>query len=46
LPHLWHQRREIQKRKTISNEALDSKLTYDLGEPSLGDIIKSKLRRG
>jgi len=43
LPRLLCQRRIIQKRKNISNEALETMLSPDLGEPALADIIKAKL---
>lgn len=44
LPHILGQRHIIQKRKVVSNQALETMLTYELGEPSLRDIIKSKFR--
>jgi GT2 family glycosyltransferase len=43
LPRLLRQRRVIQKRRRISNQVLDPMLCHDLGEPSLRDIIKTKL---
>ena len=45
LPRLLYQRRQIQQRKRISNRALEALLSYDLGEPSLGNIVKTKLSR-
>lgn len=44
LPRILRQRRAIQKRKRISSQALEAVLSNELGEPRLGDIIKSKLR--
>ncbi len=44
LPRILRQRRLIQKRKKISNQALETMLSYDLGEPRLRDIIKTKLK--
>ena len=43
LPRLLRQRQVIQKRKRSSNEALEPMLSYDLGEPSLREIIKTNL---
>ena len=43
LPRLLRQRQVIQKRKRVSNKSLESMLSYDLGEPSLREIIKTKL---
>ncbi len=44
LPRILHQRRLIQKRKKISNQALETMLSYELGEPRLRDILKTKLK--
>jgi hypothetical protein len=44
LPHILRERRVIQKRKRISNEALETMLSAELGEPGLKDILKTKLR--
>ncbi|HEX9922176.1 MAG TPA: glycosyltransferase family 2 protein [Anaerolineae bacterium] len=44
LPRIMRQRQAIQQDKTISNQALESMLTNELGELRLRDIIKSKLR--
>lgn len=44
LPRIMRQRQAIQQGKTISNQALESMLTNELGELRLRDIIKSKLR--
>lgn len=43
LPQLLRQRRLIQYNKKISNEALDPMLSNELGEPSLRNIIKTRL---
>jgi GT2 family glycosyltransferase len=43
LPRLLRQRQDIQRQRKISNQALDPMLSRDLGEPSLKDIIKTKL---
>jgi GT2 family glycosyltransferase len=43
LPRLLRQRQVIQKHKRVLNEALESMLSNDLGEPSLRKIIKTKL---
>jgi GT2 family glycosyltransferase len=43
LPRLLRQRQVIQKRKRVSNEVLETTFSYDLGEPSLREIIKTKL---
>jgi hypothetical protein len=45
-PRLLRQRRAIQKRKHISNQALEALLISQLGEPGLTEIIKNRLRRG
>ena len=44
LPRILHQRRIIQKRKTVSNQALDAMFSHDLSEPPLKQIIKSRLK--
>ncbi len=44
LPRLLRQRQMIQKRKRISNQALEAMLSDHLGEPRLRDIVKTKLR--
>lgn len=46
LPGILRQRQLIQKRKRISNEALETMLSDDLGEPTLSDILKTRLRWG
>ncbi len=46
LPRVLRQRRIIQKHKRISNQALETMLSDDLGEPRLRDILKTKLRWG
>lgn len=43
LPRILRQRRAIQQRRKISNQALDSMLSSRLGEPALRDIVKTKL---
>lgn len=43
LPHVLRQRRAIQKWRKISNQALETMLSNELGEPRLRDIIKAKL---
>lgn len=43
LPQILRQRRLIQPGKRISNEALDPMLSDELGEPSLRNIIKTRL---
>lgn len=43
LPQVLRQRQSIQYTKKISCEALDLMLTDKLGEPSLRDIIKTRL---
>jgi GT2 family glycosyltransferase len=45
LPRILGQRRAIQKRKKISNQALETVLSNDLGEPCLRDIAQAKLRQ-
>lgn len=44
LPRILQQRQAIQKRKRISNQALEGMLADELGEPALRDILKSKFR--
>ncbi len=44
MPRLLRQRRAIQQKKKVSNEALERMLSDELGEPSLREIIKGKLR--
>lgn len=46
LPSILRQRRSIQHRKKITNEALEVVLSDELGEPSLRDIIKTRLNWG
>jgi GT2 family glycosyltransferase len=46
LPRLVRQRRTIQKRKKISNQALEAMLANELGEPSLREIVKKRLGWG
>jgi len=43
LPRIIRQRRAIQKCRKISNHALESMLSSNLGEPALRDIIKARL---
>jgi GT2 family glycosyltransferase len=43
LPRLLRQRQVIQRRKKISNKVLESVVSSDLGEPSLGEVIRVKL---
>jgi len=45
LPRILRQRREIQKRKRISNQTLDSMLCHCLDEPSLKELTRRKLVR-
>jgi hypothetical protein len=44
LAHILRERRVIQKRKRITNRALETMLSTELGEPGLKDILKTKLR--
>lgn len=44
LPRVLRQRRAIQKRKRISNQALETMLSNDLGEIPLREIVKNKQR--
>jgi hypothetical protein len=44
LPRILRERQIIQKRKHISNGALETMLSAELGEPGLKDILKTKLR--
>ncbi|MBI1877795.1 MAG: glycosyltransferase family 2 protein, partial [Chloroflexi bacterium] len=44
LPHILRQRQIIQKGKRISNQALETMLSDDLGEPPLSDILRTRLR--
>jgi GT2 family glycosyltransferase len=44
LPRILRQRRTIQKRKRVSNQALDTMLSSDLGEIPLREVIKNKLK--
>lgn len=46
LPRILRQRRAIQKRKKISNRALETMLSNELGEPGLREIIKGRLGWG
>jgi len=39
LPHALHQRRHLMSKRFITDEVLDSMLSTELGEPSLGEII-------
>jgi GT2 family glycosyltransferase len=43
LPRILRQRRRIQRRKKISNHALNTMISDDLYEPSLKNVIKNKL---
>jgi GT2 family glycosyltransferase len=43
LPYVLRQRREIQRRRKVSNQALEAMLASELGEPRLRDIIASNL---
>jgi GT2 family glycosyltransferase len=43
LPRILRQRRAIQVRRKISNHALESMLSSNLGEPTLRDIVKVRL---
>jgi len=45
LSYWLRQRKQLMERRKISEAALDSMLTQELGEPSLGEILKGKLRR-
>ncbi len=45
LTSLLKKRYMIQKRKSISNQMLDSMLTHELYEPPLSDIIKNKIKQ-
>jgi len=42
-PRIFRQRRAIQKRRKISNQALESMLSTELGEPRIMDILKARL---
>jgi GT2 family glycosyltransferase len=43
LPRILRQRQAIQQRRKISNQALESMLSTALGEPSLRNIVKTRL---
>lgn len=43
LPQILNQRRSIQKHRKISIRTLEALLSKELGEPSLWEIIKSKI---
>jgi hypothetical protein len=42
LPQILRRRKQIQKRKRVSNQALERMLSTELGEPALRDIIRTK----
>ena len=44
LPYWLRQRRQLMKRCKIPEAALDSMLAQELGEPSLWEILRGKLR--
>ena len=44
LPRILRERQVIQNRKRISNQALETMLSDELGEPRLRDIVKTKLQ--
>ena len=45
LPRILNQRQQIQRRKRISNKALEAMFSDELGEPALKEIVKGKLKR-
>jgi GT2 family glycosyltransferase len=42
LPGLLRQRRDIQRRRKVSDHVLESVLSDELGEPSLSEIIRAR----
>jgi GT2 family glycosyltransferase len=44
LPHLLRKRKEIQRKRVITDEALEESISNDLGEIPLRKIITDKLR--
>jgi GT2 family glycosyltransferase len=45
LPQFLQQRQIIQRRKKISNKVLENMILSELGEPSLGEIMRVKMRQ-
>jgi GT2 family glycosyltransferase len=43
LPRIWRERQAIQQHRRISDQALETMLSEELGEPSLQELVKSKL---
>jgi hypothetical protein len=45
-PRIWRQRRSILGRQKISLQEFEGLLNHNLGEPSLGALLRAKFRRG
>ena len=46
FPSIMQQRRDVQRQRRVSDKDLEAMLSTELGEPSLREIVKNRMRLG